>query len=101
MPRRSGRGADELTCTCFQIADGADFTVRVPGSDGQIANFRCTRKGKTITLACEGKAAQVKVIVHNEKALARVSNAKRLTAGPEGVAVQWTDTAKPVTITLG
>src|SRR3954452_10500357 len=44
------RAADELTLNLFQIADGAALSVHVHPSDSEgAAEFRCTRRGKSIT----------------------------------------------------
>jgi len=75
------RFADTLTLNLFQIADGADLSLRVYPSDSEgAAEFRCTRRGKSITLERDGRATNVKVAL--------------------GIArpIEWSDTSRRFTL---
>jgi alpha-D-xyloside xylohydrolase len=72
---------DELTLNLFQIADGAQLSVRVYPSDGEgaPADFRCSRRGKSITLEGDGRAKSVKLSLNGAKPIDWPDTARRLT----------------------
>jgi alpha-D-xyloside xylohydrolase len=93
--------ADPLTLNLFQIGEGADVSLRVPASDGPgRARFRCQRTGDRLTVTGDGAAKHVSLLLRSWRAVARVTNGKVVRELPEGLLVEWTDTAKPVTVLL-
>jgi alpha-D-xyloside xylohydrolase len=71
---------DELTLNLFQIADGAQLQIRVYPSDGEGAiEFRCARRGKSITLESDGRATNVKVALNGAKPIDWPDIRRRLT----------------------
>src|SRR5438045_2490949 len=74
------RSTDELTLDLFQIADGASLSVRVYPSDSEGATeFRCARRGKSITIESDGRATNVKVALNGAKPIDWPDPTRRLT----------------------
>jgi alpha-D-xyloside xylohydrolase len=111
--RPQWRLQDPLTLNLFQINDGADILLRVPATptssplavsratdaaDGAV--FNCTRAGEKITLTSDGGARNVQLLLRSTRAIGRINNGKLLRELPEGLLLEWSDSAKPITVTL-
>ncbi|HYO09652.1 MAG TPA: alpha-xylosidase [Tepidisphaeraceae bacterium] len=95
------RLGDPLTLNLFEIADGADLAVRVPASDGAgAATFRCRRAGDKITLTGNGRATDVRLLLRSVRSAGKITNGRLLREVAEGLVVEWSEGAKPITVTL-
>jgi alpha-D-xyloside xylohydrolase len=92
---------DPLTLNLFHIADGADLLISVPSSDHDdgCAMFNCKRAGDKITLSGDGHARKVQVVLRCRRGVGKITNGKLLREVPEGQLMEWTDTARPFTLT--
>jgi alpha-D-xyloside xylohydrolase len=95
------RMSDPLTLNLFHIAEGADLLISVPSSDRDgTAMFTCKRAGNKITLSGDGHARQVQVVLRCRRAVGKITNGRLVRERPEGLLMEWTDTAKPFTLTV-
>jgi alpha-D-xyloside xylohydrolase len=90
---------DALTLNLFQIADGADLSVRVMSTNDGVANFRCRRAGGKITIESDGKAKSVRVHLRSIRAGSAVANCKAREVR-DGLLFDWLDSTKPLTLTI-
>lgn len=90
-------GAEELTLNLFQIAPGADISVRAGASAGKSATFRVRRAGGRITLESDGVAQQVRVCLRSAQGQAG-SNARPLGESAQGALFQWVDVSAAMTL---
>ncbi len=92
---------DELILNLCQIADGADFEIRVAASDGKSsAQFHCAREGGKITLKGNGRAKTVHLLLRSIRKASGIANGKMLRELPEGALLEWKDSSKPVTFSV-
>jgi alpha-D-xyloside xylohydrolase len=92
---------DELTLNLFQIADGAELTLRVVSSDGNgQSQFNCVCRGKQFTLSSDGNAKNVRVNVRWPDQLETIKNGKPPRDSSKGLILGWTDFSKPLIFTL-
>jgi alpha-D-xyloside xylohydrolase len=98
----SWRITDPLTLNLFHIADGADLLVSVPSSEREdgCAMFNCKRVADKITLSSDGHARHVQVCLRCRRGVAKITNGKILRELPEGLLMEWTDTARPFVLTV-
>jgi alpha-D-xyloside xylohydrolase len=91
--------ADSLALKLFQVRDGAQIQLRVSACDGE-ASFRCHREGDKITLESDGHARRPVVLLASTKSTGKISNGRQMSQQPDGLMVEWTDPAKPISIVL-
>ena len=93
---------DELTLHVFQMTEGAEISLRVAASDrGGATRIVCRRKGQKITLSGDGRAKNVRVLLRSVQAASEISNGRAIGDPPEGLLMEWTDTAEPVSFIVG
>jgi alpha-D-xyloside xylohydrolase len=96
------RLADPLTLNLFRIADSADLSVRlVSTNDGTPTMFRIRRSGTKLTIDRDGRANHVRVLLRSARAAKNVVNGKQPRETREGLVIEWTDTSKALSLTLG
>jgi alpha-D-xyloside xylohydrolase len=92
---------DELTLQLFQIADGAEISLRLVASDGEsTAKIHCRRSGQQITLSGDGRARNVRVLLRSIPSASQIGNGKMMGYLPEGLLMQWTDVGDAMTFTI-
>jgi len=91
--------SDELTLKLFQIRDGADVKLRIAAIDGS-AHFRCHRNGDKITLESDGRARCPSIFLASTKNTGKIINGRALSQQHDGLLIEWTDPAKPISIGL-
>lgn len=92
---------DELTLHLFQIADGAEIPLRLITSDARAtANFHCRRAAQQITLTSDAQARNVRILLRSIPSASQITNGKMLAYLPEGLLLQWTNPADPLTFTI-
>ncbi len=92
---------DELTLHLFQLADGAEVSLRVAASDGGgTARFVCRRDAQKITLSGDGQAKNVRLMVRGVQAASEIGNGRILRDLPEGLLLAWLDTAEPISFAI-
>ena len=92
---------DELTLHLFQIADGAELSLRLVASDAEsTAKIQCRRSGQQITLSGDGRARNVRVLLRSIPSASQIGNGKMLGYLPEGLLMQWTDPGEAMTFTI-
>ncbi|HWB54741.1 MAG TPA: alpha-xylosidase [Tepidisphaeraceae bacterium] len=91
------RFGDELSLHLFQIADGADLSVRLAdsGSEG-ITQIHCQRNGGTFMLSSDGRIKNMRVIANNVGHLSRITNGKLISES----SIEWIDSRKPLTFNV-
>lgn len=92
--------ADELTLNVFQLATGADVSVRVVGSDGSHMTFRCSRQRDVMTMECDGKPARVNVMLRSAGKTGTIDNGRLLRTESAGLLIEWTDKTRPLSIAV-
>jgi hypothetical protein len=99
--RPQWRLQDALTLNLFQINDSADILLRVPATENtDAAVFNCKRVGEKLTLSSDGGARDVRLLLRSTRAVGRLANGKLVRELPEGLLLEWSDPAKPITVTL-
>jgi alpha-D-xyloside xylohydrolase len=93
---------DELTLHAFDIAPGADVSVRVVATDGKgRASFRLRRTGEKLTLEGDGVAKTVRLLLRGALEIGRpIGNGKLLREQPEGLLIEWTDASGLLSLTI-
>ena len=98
--RPQWRTSDELTLNVFEIQHGSDVTARVAASDGASTTFRGRRDGQTLRFDGDGSARNVRVLLRSNRAARGLVNGKLVGEMPEGLAIEWLDPGKPLSLTL-
>jgi hypothetical protein len=89
------------TCLVSHVTDGADFTTVVSSSQpGEHAAFRCRRTGDQLRLESDGIARSVCVNLRAFSAPDHLSNGKLRTDADGHRMIVWTDSAKPLILTV-
>ncbi len=92
---------DELTLHLFQITEGAETTLRLATSEGTATTrITCKRTGQKITLASDGHAKNVRLVLRSVQAATDITNGKLIRDLPEGVLLSWPNTAEAITFTI-
>jgi alpha-D-xyloside xylohydrolase len=96
--------ADELTLNVFAVHDNADITAHAASSESSergVATFRCRRGDGRITIEnTAANAKRVRVLLRSARNIGAITNGKLLREQPEGLLIDWTDTAKPISVPL-
>ena len=95
------RLADPLVLHLVQIAEAANLDAAVHGSEGAVARFNCRRVGERITVEGDGKARRVQLMVRSRRNVVEVANGTVMGQTPQGLLVDWTDTAQPIVLIFG
>jgi alpha-D-xyloside xylohydrolase len=93
------RLGDPLTLNLFQIADGADISIRLVAGDDGPTTFRCRRVGKKVTVESDGRAKRVRLLLRSTRAASNFINAKAHEVR-EGLLIDWLDIAKSAAFTI-
>ena len=92
---------DELTLHLFNLADGADLSLHLASSDGQgTSDIVCQRRGSKIKLSSDGNAPNIRLICHGLRISRTLTNGKFISESSDGSIVAWSDTAKPITLSI-
>ncbi|MDB5327470.1 MAG: alpha-xylosidase [Phycisphaerales bacterium] len=91
---------DVLALHLFEPKQAARIEARVAGSDGRQAHFTVHAEGSRLTLESDGVAMNVRLCVRNRRVASKIGNGRALPRSVEGDWVQWSDTAKPLELTL-
>lgn len=95
------RMKDQLILHLFQISDGAEISLRLAASDGgAMTRLVCKRHGQKIALSSDGRAKNVRLLIHSAQAASEISNGRLLNHLPDGLLLEWTDTAEPASFVV-
>jgi len=92
---------DPLTLNLFEIANGADLSLRMAATGGDgVMRVAIRRAGSKFSIEQDGKAKNVRVLFRSHRAAGAISNGKLAREVAEGLLVDWLDPAKPLTVTV-
>ena len=95
--RRSGASRMSLRFTPFASPTAARQTLKSsPATANAPLSFAARREGATLTFEGDGRARNLRVLLRSRRAAGEIVNGRALAATPEGLLIQWRDTARPM-----
>jgi alpha-D-xyloside xylohydrolase len=92
---------DELTLHLFQLADGAEVSLRLAASEGGgTTRFVFRRDAQKFTLSSDGQAKNVRLMMRGVQAASEIGNGRLIGDLPEGSLLAWADTAEPISFAI-